>query len=142
MASASAVECTATDVMPISRQARITRSAISPRFAIRIFSNIVASLHDHQGGSVFDGAAVLDQNALDDPALGAGMWFIVFIASIDQHGLARGHRRTDGRKGLRARFGDRYTVPTMGEVTAPDAARVLHRGGRCRAAGAAATAGA
>src|SRR5882724_7644660 len=36
-ASASADECTATDLMPSSRQARITRSAISPRFAIRTF---------------------------------------------------------------------------------------------------------
>src|SRR5882672_9462227 len=40
MASASAVECTATVLMPISRQARWMRSAISPRLAIRIFSNI------------------------------------------------------------------------------------------------------
>ena len=32
----SASECTATGVMPISRQARMTRTAISPRFAIRI----------------------------------------------------------------------------------------------------------
>src|SRR5260221_9050989 len=36
-ASASTDECTATDLMPSSRQARITRSAISPRFAIRTF---------------------------------------------------------------------------------------------------------
>jgi hypothetical protein len=40
IASASAVECTATVAMPISRAARITRSAISPRLAIRILSNI------------------------------------------------------------------------------------------------------
>src|SRR5690242_11745576 len=40
MASASAVECTATVATPSSLQARSTRSAISPRFAIRIFSNI------------------------------------------------------------------------------------------------------
>src|ERR671920_804170 len=64
MASASAVECTATDWMPISRQARTTRSAISPRLAIRILSNI-ASLDDHQGGAVFDRRAVLDEDALD-----------------------------------------------------------------------------
>ena len=44
IASASAVECTATDLIPISRAARITRSAISPRLAIRIFSNIGCSL--------------------------------------------------------------------------------------------------
>src|SRR5512139_2839470 len=40
MASASAVECTATVRMPISRQARMMRKAISPRLAIRTFSNI------------------------------------------------------------------------------------------------------
>ena len=39
-ASASAVEWTATERKPISRQARITRSAISPRLAIRTFLNI------------------------------------------------------------------------------------------------------
>ena len=40
MASASAVECTATEGMPSSLQARRTRSAISPRLAMRILSNI------------------------------------------------------------------------------------------------------
>src|SRR5580658_4520427 len=40
MASASAVECTATVGMPSSLHARKTRSAISPRFAMRILSNI------------------------------------------------------------------------------------------------------
>src|SRR5690606_2382329 len=35
----SAVECTATVLMPSSRQARYTRRAISPRFAIRTFSS-------------------------------------------------------------------------------------------------------
>ncbi len=39
MASASAVEWTATVAMPSSLQARRTRSAISPRLAIRILSN-------------------------------------------------------------------------------------------------------
>ena len=39
IASASAVECTATVPIPISRQARWMRSAISPRLAIRIFWN-------------------------------------------------------------------------------------------------------
>src|SRR3569832_1150864 len=40
LASRSASEYTATVLMPISRQARWIRRAISPRFAIRIFSNI------------------------------------------------------------------------------------------------------
>src|SRR5262245_45528922 len=60
MASSSAVECTATDGMPSSLQARSTRNAISPRFAIRISSNI--SLDDHQRLAELDGLAVLDQN--------------------------------------------------------------------------------
>src|SRR5687767_4357301 len=38
-AFASTVECTATVAMPSSRQARITRRAISPRLAIRTFLN-------------------------------------------------------------------------------------------------------
>src|SRR5687768_15028227 len=38
-ALASAVECTATVAIPSSRQARMTRRAISPRLAIRTFLN-------------------------------------------------------------------------------------------------------
>ena len=40
IASLSAVEWIATVAMPISLQARMMRSAISPRLAMRIFSNI------------------------------------------------------------------------------------------------------
>src|SRR5438552_113255 len=43
-AFASASEKTATGAIPRSRQARITRTAISPRLAIRIFLNIDWSL--------------------------------------------------------------------------------------------------
>ena len=42
MASRSAVECTATVWMPSSLAARRMRSAISPRFAMRILSNMTA----------------------------------------------------------------------------------------------------
>src|SRR5690348_6970004 len=42
-ASVSAVECTATDRRPKSLQARITRSAISPRLAISTLLNTVDS---------------------------------------------------------------------------------------------------
>src|SRR5262249_51039889 len=45
MASASAVECTATAGMPSSLHARSTRSAISPRLAMRILSNITFTRH-------------------------------------------------------------------------------------------------
>src|SRR6266852_2246444 len=68
MASSSAVECTATVGMPSSLQARKTRNAISPRFAIRILSNI--SLDDHQRLAELDRLAVLDQ----DLAHGARAW--------------------------------------------------------------------
>src|SRR5256714_10139982 len=46
IASASAVEWTATVAMPSSLQARSTRSAISPRLAIRILSNMTAHARD------------------------------------------------------------------------------------------------
>src|SRR5690606_24051600 len=66
IASASAVECTATVLMPISRQARWTRSAISPRFAMRTFSNMRwrLPLLDHEKRlAEFDRLAVIDENA-------------------------------------------------------------------------------
>src|SRR3984957_19123956 len=68
MASASAVECTATVGMPSSLQARRMRSAISPRLAIRIFSNMARapraarSLDDHQRFAEFHRLGVLEQN--------------------------------------------------------------------------------
>src|SRR6478736_531742 len=83
MASASAVECTATVDMPSSLHARRTRSAISPRLAIRILSNISSLGHrelrmaaaekfshgsfaplldDHQRFAEFDRLSVLDEN--------------------------------------------------------------------------------
>src|SRR6185295_14947461 len=68
IASASAVECTATVAIPSSLQARSTRSAISPRLAIRILSNILAaryrapSLDNHQRLAVFDRMAVVEQD--------------------------------------------------------------------------------
>src|SRR4029079_5602071 len=58
IASSSAVEWTATVWMPSSRQARKTRRAISPRFAMMILSNI-ALLDQHQGFAIFDRAAIL-----------------------------------------------------------------------------------
>src|SRR3546814_10689056 len=72
MASAAAVECTATVLMPISRQARWIRSAISPRLAIRTFSNTGTSLQDHQGLAELDRLAVVDQHRLDGAGAGRG----------------------------------------------------------------------
>src|SRR6185437_4739758 len=66
MASASAVECTATVGMPSSWQARNTRNAISPRLAIRILSNMpTTSFDDHQRLAELDRLAILDQDARD-----------------------------------------------------------------------------
>src|SRR3954463_4434772 len=63
-ASASAVECTATEARPISRHARITRSAISPRFAINTFLNIGRSCS--RRGDLEQRLAVLDRRAILD----------------------------------------------------------------------------
>src|SRR6185503_9969367 len=67
-ASRSASECTTTVLMPISRQARWTRSATSPRLAIRIFSNIHApgarSAEDEERLAVLHRLPVLDQDRL------------------------------------------------------------------------------
>src|SRR5512137_2033616 len=70
----SAVECTATVLMPSSRQARRIRSAISPRLAMTTFSSIVvvprAALFDHeQRLAELDRIAVLDQDRDDAPGL-------------------------------------------------------------------------
>src|SRR5947209_18367627 len=70
MASASAVEWTATVAMPSSLQARRTRSAISPRLAIRTLSNILppVSLDHDELLAVFDRLAVLDEDRRDGAA--------------------------------------------------------------------------
>src|SRR5262245_18213760 len=47
-ASASAVEWTATVLIPSSLHARMTRRAISPRFAIRIFRNTAGGRSGHR----------------------------------------------------------------------------------------------
>src|SRR3954471_1300301 len=70
MASASAVECTATVGMPSSLQARSTRSAISPRLAMRIFSNI--SLDDHQRLAELDRLTVAEQDLRHCPGTRGG----------------------------------------------------------------------
>src|SRR6187397_1221066 len=64
LASVSASECTATVRMPISRHARWMRSAISPRLAIRIFSNIAKLLDQEKRLAVFDRLPVLHQDGL------------------------------------------------------------------------------
>src|ERR1043165_4079136 len=71
LASRSASEYTTTDFTPSSRQARWMRSAISPRFAIRIFLNmpLAALFDDEQGLPEFHGLAVLAEDAGDRAGL-------------------------------------------------------------------------
>src|SRR6185437_14540332 len=93
---ASAVECTATVLMPSSRQARRMRSAISPRLAIRIFSSMgmdlqrgaarlqgeACLLDDEQRLIELDRLAVLDQNSLD-PAGPLGLDLVHHLHGLD-----------------------------------------------------------
>src|SRR5262245_66534114 len=91
MASASAVECTATVATPSSLQARSTRSAISPRLAIRILSNIAPrlALLDHRKRLVkFDLLTILDEDC-DDRACAVGR---VLVSCLD--GLVEEQRLT------------------------------------------------
>src|ERR1700730_11917940 len=80
IALASAVECTATVLMPISRQARWMRSAISPRLAIRIFSNMLAE--DEQRLPVLHRLAVFHQYRLHH-AGGVGLDLIHQLHRLD-----------------------------------------------------------
>src|SRR5690349_16083794 len=80
LASVSASEWTTTVRMPISRQARWMRSAISPRFAIRIFSNILGD--DEERLSVFDRLAVLHQDRLHHPG-GIGLDLVHELHRLD-----------------------------------------------------------
>src|SRR5262249_36384366 len=86
-ASASAVEYTATDARPISRHARITRSAISPRLAIRTFLNIDDSGPASRGDleqrlAVLDRRTVLDQDS-DDRAGDIGLDLVHQLHRLD-----------------------------------------------------------
>src|SRR6267142_4872889 len=104
LASVSASEYTTTVRMPISRQARWMRSAISPRLAIRIFSNTLAEdeerlpvLHrlsvfhqhcfHHAGGVGLD--LIHQLHRLDDANRLA---FLDSLADLDK-GLGVGRRR-------------------------------------------------
>src|SRR6266849_9755492 len=97
LASLSASECTATVLMPMSRQARWMRRAISPRLAISNFSNIsarsrlAALLDDHHNLAILDGGAVLDQD-LDQPTGARRGDLIHHLHRLDnEQRLALGH---------------------------------------------------
>src|SRR5882762_3088946 len=75
IASASAVEWTATVLIPISWHARWMRSAISPRLAISSFSIFMgkaALADDDQWLIELDRLAVANEDLLDDAARGRG----------------------------------------------------------------------
>ena len=88
MASESAVEWTATVSIPISRQARMIRRAISPRLAIRTLLImrkmpwLQRSIDDQQKFVKLDRITIGDHDRRDAPAsLGALIGFMTFIAS-------------------------------------------------------------
>src|SRR5512146_1483879 len=80
--SLSTVECTATVRMPSSLQARRMRSAISPRFAMTTFSNMVSSLDNEQRLPEFHGVAVAGENRLDDAGL-VGLDLVHHLHGLD-----------------------------------------------------------
>src|SRR5713101_7250068 len=114
IAAASAVECTATVLIPISWQARWMRSAISPRLAISTFSNIAGfdrrSLDPHQRGAVFDRIGILDED-LSHPASARRADLVHHLHRLDdQQRLALADRIADAherrRAGLSREVGD------------------------------------
>src|ERR1700722_4275855 len=105
MALASAVECTATVRMPISRQARWMRRAISPRLAISTFSNMrVSLLQNHQHLAELDRRAVGDQD-FGDAARAGRVDLIHYFHGFDhQQRLAFAHAVADLDEMRRARL--------------------------------------
>src|SRR6478672_2845327 len=117
--------------MPISRQARWMRSAISPRLAIRIFLNMrgAGSLDDEQRLPEFDRLPVLAKDLLDGAGLvgldlvhdlhrlddADGLAFLDDGADLGKRFTARtaraieraDHRRLDDVARFGGRFGDR-----------------------------------
>src|SRR6266567_2793012 len=97
MASASAVECTATVAIPSSLQARRTRSAISPRLAIRILSNM--SFDDQERLAVLDRLSVLEQDLDHRSAAGRGNLIHRLHGFDDEKRLAGPHPRANFHEG-------------------------------------------
>src|SRR5262245_52769350 len=124
MASASAVECTATVAMPISLQARSTRSAISPRLAINTLSNIGAwrlretLLYDGQRLPEFHGLAIADQDAGDDPCFGSRDVVHGFHRLDDQERLPLNDARADAHERRRTRLRRQIGGPDHGRAHA------------------------
>src|SRR5262249_5251203 len=86
MASASAVECTATTGVPSSLQARRTRSASSPRLAMRILSNMTWALAHVMAGLVPAIHDLFDKKDVDArPKAGHDDGEVFGLASFDDH---------------------------------------------------------
>src|ERR1700754_2897531 len=102
IASLSAVEWTATVLMPISWQARWMRSAISPRLAIRTFWMFTAILlDDNERLVVLDRLRVLDEDVADGAGPGRGDR-VHHLHRLDDHqGVAFLHRVADRDERLR-----------------------------------------
>src|SRR3990172_11126420 len=106
MASASAVEWTATVWMPSSLQARRMRSAISPRLAIRILLNMadprgsLKFFDDHQRLAILDRLPVLDQNPHHLAGARCGNVVHDLHRLDDQHRLALADGVADLDKGV------------------------------------------
>src|SRR3990170_4575667 len=84
---ASACEWATTVRMPISRQVRRMRSAISPRLAMRIlwnmvFSALLAALHEEERLAELDGLGVLDED-LQDAARHLGLDLVHELHRLD-----------------------------------------------------------
>src|SRR5438270_1690478 len=98
IASESAVEWTATVLMPISWQARWMRSAISPRLAISsfwIFTGTAALADDHERLIELDRLAVRDEDLLHHSAGGRGDRVHHLHRFDDQQGVAGFDRIAD-----------------------------------------------
>src|SRR6187200_2037401 len=98
MASESAVECTATVLIPISWQARWMRSAISPRLAISslVMGMTGASADDDQRLIELHRLAVADQHLLDGSGSGRSDGVHHLHRLDDQQRVAGLHRIADG----------------------------------------------
>src|SRR5574343_525692 len=128
LASRSASEYTTTERMPISRQARWMRSAISPRLPLRIFLNIAGcSLDDEQRLAVLDRLAVLGEHLRDR----AGEVRLDLVH--DLHGLDDAQRVT-GFDAL-ADVGDGLGARAAGPVEGADHRRLDHVAGLGRGGG-------
>src|SRR6185503_15005474 len=105
IASASAVEWTATVRMPISWQARWIRNAISPRLAISsLWMFTTASADDDERLIELDRLAVADKQLLDDPALRRGDRVHHLHRFDDQQGVAGLHCVADLHERVRSRL--------------------------------------